>query len=45
VAAFMNAGGDEERPGERHVALAALVLGVLGRVEDVVGQLELERGR
>ena len=36
------AGGDEERAGERHVPLAALVFGVLRRVEDVVGQLELE---
>ena len=34
--------GDEQRARVGHVALAALVLGVLGRVEDVVGQLELE---
>ena len=33
---------DEQRTRVRHVALAALVLGVLGRVEDVVGQLELQ---
>ncbi len=36
------AGGDEERARVGHVALAALLLGVLGRVEDVVGELELE---
>ena len=36
------AGGDEERAGEGHVALAALVLGVLRRVEHVVRQLELQ---
>ena len=36
------AGGDEQRAREGHVALAALLLGVLGRVEDVVGELELE---
>ena len=35
-------GGDEQRARVGHVALAALVLGVLRRVEDVVGQLELE---
>ena len=34
--------GDEQRARVGHVALAALVLGVLRRVEDVVGQLELE---
>ena len=34
--------GDEQRARVRHVALAAVVLGVLRRVEDVVGQLELE---
>ena len=34
--------GDEERARVRHVALTALVFGVLRRVEDVVGQLELE---
>ena len=34
--------GDEQRARVRHVALAALVLGMLRRVEDVVGQLELE---
>jgi hypothetical protein len=35
-------GGHEERPRVGHVALAALVLGVLRRVEDVIGELELE---
>jgi hypothetical protein len=35
-------GGDEERPRVGHVPLAALLLGVLRRVEHVVGQLELE---
>ena len=34
--------GDEQRARVGHVALAALVFGVLRRVEDVVGQLELE---
>ena len=34
--------GDEQRARVGHVARAAVVLGVLGRVEDVVGQLELE---
>ena len=34
--------GDEQRARVRHVARAAVVLGVLRRVEDVVGQLELE---
>ena len=34
--------GDEERARVGHVALTALVFGVLRRVEDVVGQLELE---
>ena len=34
--------GHEQRTGEGHVPLAALVLGVLRRVEDVVGQLELQ---
>jgi hypothetical protein len=35
-------GGDEERARVGHVALSALVFGMLGRVEDVIGQLELE---
>ena len=34
--------GDEERTRVRHVTLAAFVLGMLRRVEDVVGQLELQ---
>ena len=34
--------GDEQRARVGHVALAALVFGVLRRVEHVVGQLELE---
>ena len=34
--------GDEQRARVGHVALAALVFGVLRRVEDVVGELELE---
>ena len=36
-------GGHEQRAGVGHVPLPALLLGVLGRVEDVVGQLELQR--
>ena len=38
----MNRAVTNERARVGHVALAALVLGVLRRVEDVVGQLELE---
>ncbi len=34
--------GDEQRARVGHVALAALVFGVLRRVEDVIGELELE---
>ena len=37
------AGGDEQRAREGHVLLAALRLGVLRRLELVVGELELER--
>ncbi len=36
-------GGDEEGTGEGHVLLLALLLGVLGRLELGVGQLQLQR--
>ena len=42
VCAFMNRAVTKSGRGVRHVALTALVLRVLRRVEDVVGQLELQ---
>ena len=42
VPEFMNRAVTKSGARVRHVALAALLLGVLRRVEDVVGQLELE---
>ena len=42
VVAFMKRAVTKSGRGEGHVLLAALVLGVLGRVEDVVGELQLQ---